>query len=182
VSSSTLHDRTAHHILEAAAAALASSSGTASMSDVAREAGVSRATLYNYFATREDLTRALFDLALDEALKALNDADLESGDAREALTRASLALLSTGVRFAILFTPPQQGPPPLKERVKEYLEQLFQRGLDSGDIDPAWRPESLAHLFFGLLAGSLLAVTHGADTIAGAAEKMTTLMTRGWSR
>ena len=87
-------DETRRRILEATVEA-ASVHGVArlSMSDVARTAGLSRPTLYRYFASRDDLFAAAL-LAETQALVAEVVAELaEVQDPREAIERGILATL-----------------------------------------------------------------------------------------
>src|SRR6266516_5023435 len=71
------YDRTRAAILDAAAEALAERGGRTSMADVAAAAGVSRATLYRYYADREALLDALASHALGDAAARLADAGLD---------------------------------------------------------------------------------------------------------
>ena len=57
--STAIQERVAEAILDVAADLLAAGGKPPSMADVAAAAGVSRATLYRYFPTREQLLAAL---------------------------------------------------------------------------------------------------------------------------
>jgi AcrR family transcriptional regulator len=59
----------------------------ASMTDVARAAGVGRVTIYAHFPTREALIGAAIEHAVQEATEALAAAKLDEGPADEALVR-----------------------------------------------------------------------------------------------
>lgn len=69
------------------AAALLTRRATATMDEVAKAAGISRATLHRHFAGRDALIRALEDLGLREFEAALDEARLGEGDALGALRR-----------------------------------------------------------------------------------------------
>jgi AcrR family transcriptional regulator len=59
----------------------------ASMTDIARAAGIGRVTLYGHFESREHLVEALLARATAEAERIVADADVDSGAATEALAR-----------------------------------------------------------------------------------------------
>jgi AcrR family transcriptional regulator len=63
----------------------------ASMADIARRAGVVRATIYMHFPTREALLDAVMELATTQVAEATRKAEPERGDAKDALERVLLA-------------------------------------------------------------------------------------------
>jgi TetR/AcrR family transcriptional repressor of mexCD-oprJ operon len=78
-------------ILDAAVDRFAASPD-ASMSDIARAAGVGRMTLYGHFASRDELLRAATNHAAEQIHAAFEELDLDrtpTGEALEALLRAS---------------------------------------------------------------------------------------------
>jgi AcrR family transcriptional regulator len=79
-------DRSVAAILDAALEALASDPDS-SMSEIARRAGVVRATVYVHFATREALLDAVMDYAVGQVAEATRAAEPERGEAAEALER-----------------------------------------------------------------------------------------------
>src|SRR5690349_9858841 len=74
------------HVLRTAAALLTRKS-TATMDEVAKAAGISRATLHRHFAGRDALVRALEVLGIAECEAALDAARLDEGTAGEAVRR-----------------------------------------------------------------------------------------------
>ena len=80
-------------ILEAALDALASDP-EASMAEIARRAGLVRATIYVHFPTRESLIEAVTERAIAEVTQAMAAAEPDRGDPAEALQR----LLATAWR------------------------------------------------------------------------------------
>lgn len=83
-------DRSVQAILDAALAALASDP-EASMAEIARRAGVVRATIYAHFPTRESLLDAVMEHAVGEVAQATSEAEPTRGEPEEALERVLLA-------------------------------------------------------------------------------------------
>jgi len=79
-------DRSVQAIREAALEALASDPD-ASMAEIARRAGVVRATIYAHFPTRESLLDDVMEHAVAEVAEAAADAEPTRGEPREALER-----------------------------------------------------------------------------------------------
>jgi AcrR family transcriptional regulator len=79
-------ERSVAAILDAALEALASDPDV-SMAEIARRAGVVRATIYVHFPTRDSLLDAVMDHVLTEVAEALDAAEPEQGEPVEALER-----------------------------------------------------------------------------------------------
>ncbi len=79
-------DRSVRAILEAALEALASDPD-ASMAEIARRAGVVRATIYAHFPTRESLLDAVMENAVAQVAEATRAAEPTRGEPQEALER-----------------------------------------------------------------------------------------------
>src|SRR3954452_19627606 len=82
--------RSIARILDAAIEALAEDH-EASMSAIAKRAGVVRATIYVHFPTREALIEAVTDRALDEVAAVVAAAEPDRGDPVPALSRVVAA-------------------------------------------------------------------------------------------
>jgi len=83
-------DRSVLAIRQAALEALASDPDV-SMAEIARRAGVVRATIYAHFPTRESLLDAVMEHAVEQVAEAMRKAEPERGEPREALERVLLA-------------------------------------------------------------------------------------------
>src|SRR5580765_7996405 len=79
-------DRSVQAILTAALEALADDPD-ASMAEIARRAGVVRATIYVHFPTRESLLDAVMANAVAQVAQAASDAEPKRGAPKEALDR-----------------------------------------------------------------------------------------------
>jgi AcrR family transcriptional regulator len=83
-------DRSVQAIRQAALEALASDPD-ASMAEIARRAGVVRATIYAHFPTRESLLDTVMEHATAQVAQAIREAEPERGEPKEALERVLLA-------------------------------------------------------------------------------------------
>lgn len=152
------------HMLRTAAALLTRKS-TATMDEVARAAGISRATLHRYFAGRDALVRALEALGIEECESALDAARLDEGTAQEALRRFVSEIEPAAGLLAFLYTENQlfEGEEQNEgwARLDARIAALFRRGQASGefriDLTPAWLTEAL----YGLMASGAWAVAEG---------------------
>ena len=147
------------------AAALLTRKSTATMDEVAKAAGISRATLHRHFAGRDALVRALEELGITECEAALDAARLDEGPAGEAVHRLVRAIEPAASLLAFLYTENQlfEGDEqnPGWVRIDERLAALFRRGQESGefrlDLTPVWLTEAL----YALLASGAWAVAEG---------------------
>ncbi|WP_442579746.1 TetR/AcrR family transcriptional regulator [Mesorhizobium sp. ASY16-5R] len=127
----------------------------ASMNDITREAGVSKGTIYVYFANKEELFEALIEDERNTIFANLYDALEGDGDVRETLIRYGIALArkitsptvlkaqrtvisicermpEIGVRFY------ERGPKRGHDKLAAYLTRAVEKGLLSiPDIDLA---------------------------------------------
>ncbi|GGX48886.1 TetR/AcrR family transcriptional regulator [Streptomyces fructofermentans] len=152
------------HLLRSAAALLTRKS-TATMDEVAKAAGISRATLHRQFAGRDVLVRALEDLGIQECEAALDAARLDEDTAGEAVRRLVREFEDAAGLLAFLYTENQLFEGEEQNagwaRIDARIAALFRRGQESGefriDLTPAWLTEAL----FGLCASGAWAVTEG---------------------
>lgn len=138
-------ERSIARILDAAVDALANDP-EASMAEVARRAGVVRATIYVHFPTREALIEAVTDRAIAEATAILEAAEPDRGDAAGALRRVVESAWRTLGRYhALVAINIRLAPADLRRRhepVLAVLEPLIERGQRDGafraDVPAAW--------------------------------------------
>ncbi|MFD8521990.1 TetR/AcrR family transcriptional regulator [Streptomyces capillispiralis] len=152
------------HVLRSAAALLTRKS-TATMDEVARAAGISRATLHRQFAGRDALVRALEALGIAECEAALDAARTEEGPAGDAVRRLVAAIEPHAPLLAFLYSENQLFEGEEQNAgwtgIDERVAGLFRRGQSNGefriDLTPAWLTEAL----YGLLASGAWAVAEG---------------------
>jgi AcrR family transcriptional regulator len=139
-------ERNLHEIIEAGRRCFGRDPA-ASMTQIAREAGVGRVTLYGYFSSREKLLAEVLSRALDDVRLALEAAAPEQGDPMSALERLverCWEVLDTwmGVRTAALYTLGERSLRAHHGDVLARVEQLLVRGRESGvfrsDLPVGW--------------------------------------------
>ncbi|QES50987.1 TetR family transcriptional regulator [Streptomyces venezuelae] len=152
------------HVLRTAAALLSRKS-TATMDEVAKAAGIGRATLHRHFAGRDALVRALEELGIREFEVAFDRARLDEGSAIDALRRLVAEAEPNAQLLAFLVTENQlfEGDQVNEgwSRLDGRVSALFKRGQQEGDIridlSPAWLTEAL----YGLIGTCAWAVMDG---------------------
>ena len=160
-------ERSVVAILDAALEALASDPDS-SMSEIARRAGVVRATIYVHFPTRESLLDSVMEQAVGEVAQATADAEPQQGEPTEALERVLRATWRKLDTFQALLTinTARLSPTELHRRhlpVTSLLVPLIERGQKAGvfrsDFPISWHLaviRSLVHTAsFELQAGRL---------------------------
>ena len=137
--------RSIEAILDAAVRALARDP-EASVSEIAKAAGVGRVTLYGHFPNRTDLVESALARAIDKGHAALDEVDL-TGDPRQALARlidSSWLLVS---QSRALLSAAQAVLPPRRirdlhaspaERVERLVESGRQEGAFRTDLPTTW--------------------------------------------
>lgn len=163
---------------------------TASMTAIGAAAGVSRATLHRYFATREDLVRHLGWLSLESWARALDDADIDGAAAdgdpqrlRQAIEELCRQLVRDADEYGFTLTEhslqTDDGIVAAGE-VRQARELAFyaaaqQAGVLRADLPVAW----IAHAVFGLLVGLREALRRGEIALRDAERLLTETMLRG---
>ncbi|MFJ2023946.1 TetR/AcrR family transcriptional regulator [Streptomyces sp. NPDC087897] len=146
------------------AAALLSRKSTATMDEVARAAGIGRATLHRHFAGRDALVKALENLGLQEFEAALDAARLDEGASEEGLRRLIAAVEPSAGLMSFLVTENQLFEGEVDEgwnRADARVAAFFRRGQERGefriDLTPAWLTEAL----YGLIGTAAWSVQTG---------------------
>ncbi|GHC42255.1 TetR family transcriptional regulator [Streptomyces cinnamoneus] len=147
-----------------AAAALLTRKATASMDEIAKAAGISRATLHRHFAGRDALVRALEQLGIEQFERALDEARLDEGDAAQAVRRLIERTEPVAGILGFLYSENQLFEGEINEgwnRLDARVHALFVRGQEEGafriDLSPAWLTDAL----YGLIASGAWAVHDG---------------------
>ncbi|KQV14581.1 MULTISPECIES: TetR/AcrR family transcriptional regulator [unclassified Kitasatospora] len=151
-------------VLEAAVGVL-SRRPTAHLDEIARAAGISRATLHRIFPGREALIREVGALSLRKFATALDTAAIDTGDPQAALRRLVDAVVPDAALCAFLAGENQLFDDPeineLWEIQDERVRSLFLRGQQEGvfriELSAGW----LSEAFFDLVAGVGWAVQDG---------------------
>jgi AcrR family transcriptional regulator len=146
-------ERSVARIMDAAVDALAGDPEV-SMAEIARQAGVVRATIYVHFPTREDLIEAVTQRAISEVSAAIVSAEPDRGDPVEALRRVVASTWEKLGRYhplvAINTRLPQAELRHRHASVLGALEPLIERGQDEGsfraDVPAAWHLSMLLAL------------------------------------
>ena len=175
--------RKSEAILEAAAVLFAEKGGAVSMSEIAHRAGVSKQTLYNRYASKTEIGRAVAGRRSDAITAPLRT----DGDPETVLTALALALVEKvcradkgeGLRVVALMSPSAPdiaraiydgGPGESLRRLSAWLRDQDRKGLLSVPD-----PDQAAEMFSGMALGhghlrSLLGVDHPAlDDLAARA-------------
>jgi AcrR family transcriptional regulator len=137
----------------------------ASMAEIARRAGVVRATIYVHFPTREELIAAITDRAMTEATEALRAAAPDEGDPAEALARMLVASWRTLGRYhALVQLNSRLGPEHMRalhQPVARLVRPLFKRGQASGAFNPELPLEWMLAVLLELIHAASREVTAG---------------------
>jgi AcrR family transcriptional regulator len=131
-------DRSVAAILDAALEALASDPDS-SMSEIARRAGVVRATIYVHFPTRETLLDAVMEYAVAQVAEATRTAEPHRGEPTEALARVLRATWRQLAQFhgLLAINTARLSAEELHRRhlpVLDQLQPLIERGQKAGSF------------------------------------------------
>ena len=161
-----IHDRVAEAILDATADLLAEGGEPPSMSDVAAAAGISRATLYRYFPTREQLLQALGAIAIDTTATRLAQADLDAVPVPEGIARIARVCAAAGSKYAAMLGHVQPTGA-VEQQIGTLLRALLRRGIDDGTFRADLSVEELLFLLGYLLqAAAQMAAKSGVEKAA----------------
>jgi AcrR family transcriptional regulator len=134
------------------------------MDRLAKAVGVSRGTLYNYFASRDELLTHIDERAVEQIFSETEAIVAGEGTAEQKLYGLALAVFrlmetSQPLLFALFKKEIPEGPRRkaqirLGDRFYERVQAVLQEGIDSGEFRPLPLPES-AVAFFSVMDGEL---------------------------
>ena len=145
-------------ILDAALDAL-TSDPEASMAEIARRAGLVRATIYVHFPTRESLIEAVTERAIAEVTQAMAAAEPDRHDPAEALQRVLTAAWRELGRFHALVGINAGQPPAELRRLHRLVFALLQPLIERGQHTGAFRSNVPATWHLSMM----LAIIHTAS-------------------
>lgn len=174
-------DRVTAEILEVAAAILAEHGDAAGMTDIARAAGVARATLYRRFPNRDALLYALYEAALADLAARLEDARLDSVPIEEAVARMTRATIAATGRYRALglFEKAPREARRVERQLAGTLHAVFERGAAAGRFRGDLPVHTLAEMYFSLLEGVVSRVIRRRLDVDEASAAVTTLFLSG---
>jgi AcrR family transcriptional regulator len=139
-------ERSVAAILDAALEALASDPDS-SMSEIARRAGVVRATIYVHFPTRTDLLDAVMEYAVAQVVEAMRGAEPQRGEPVEALERVLRATWRQLAQFHGLLAMNtarltaeelHRRHVPMLDQIEPLIERGQKQGVFRSDLPIAW--------------------------------------------
>ncbi len=179
--STAIHDRVAEAILDAAADLLAAGGEPPSLNDVAKAAGVARATLYRLFATREQLLQALSTTAREATATRLAEADLDAVPVTEGIARLARVVAAGGSKYAALISrfgvSDYRGD--AEQQIDTMIRALLQRGLDVGTFRGDLTAGELQFLLGSLLQAAARMTAEHVAGVEKAAALVTTVFLTG---
>ncbi|MEQ4209297.1 helix-turn-helix domain-containing protein [Actinopolymorpha sp. B17G11] len=153
-----LHDHVAAGILESAAVAFAERGEAVPMAEIARAAGVGRATLYRYFPTRHALLQGLAEAGVEELRERIADAELDTTPVQEGIARLTRGVVAAGSKYAVLAQAGKKHVEDAAEfdrRINQPVRDLLRRGIDDGSLRDDLPADVLFAMYTGLLEKAL---------------------------
>lgn len=169
-----LRDKREREILEAAAAVFAKRGfQTARVIDVARQAGIGKGTIYEYFKSKDDLFIQLFDWYCRQASTSMLEEIVSSSDSVvETLRRSGESVIKSGQEMLWLYPLTMEfwaasTLPEFRDRLmaefREFYErfrsafaELIEKGIDRGELSPTVDPNAVAAVLVSTFDGLFL--------------------------
>jgi len=136
-----------------------------SIEDIAHEAGIGKATVYGYFATKDEIFLAYCDDELEESFARLQDAENQERKLLDQLIdffMVKFRFLTQNQEFGRQLLREMVFPKVVSEKAKEHnqryfdiLEKFFRTAQDCGDIDQQQDRFFLSVHFYSLYLGVL---------------------------
>jgi AcrR family transcriptional regulator len=159
-------DARTHDILSAARAVFAEKGVEgATMSDIARHAGISAGAIYRYFASKEDLLAAVFENGLEANRELFATAAARVESPMDALFMVGKHVLEVscghaGACLTLELELAARRSPGLATRMRELrltvqglIEDAVRRAQAAGEVDPSLDPKALALTLAAVVAG-----------------------------
>ncbi|MEM7561801.1 MAG: TetR/AcrR family transcriptional regulator [Pseudomonadota bacterium] len=138
----------------------------ASVSDIARHAGVGRATMYRHFETREDLIKEIGRVSLKDTADACAHIYADNLTGSKALEAVFRAVVPLGERYYFLIAvwPHIEVDPEFRSTYADQLDRLrsmVDEAKDAGDIRAELTTEWVVILFDNYLQAAWQMLAHG---------------------
>lgn len=146
--------------------------GSVGMREIARAAGVSVGTLYNYYRDKEALTQAIAEQAVDKLMRRLRLERLNPG---RPLQFHLQSLVAGACEVAPLFAVPEQLANVLAPAFLWAIEDAQVRG----ELPRAAEPSALAELLAATVAGTIAVLPPGSTVSTGLPTILTQLLSGG---
>ena len=128
---------------------------SASLSDVAKRAGVGRATLHRYFSSRNELVRALALIAIEEMDTAVSEVTNDAKSYSDAFEKMIGVLIPLGDRHGFLAHDFVENDAEITGAFKrqtdemyDLIEALKQEGFFSADLPTDWINQTIDYLLY----------------------------------
>lgn len=129
----------------------------ATIEDIAEAAEISKATLYNYFSSKEQLLQGIADAALEEIRQLIREDLREERDSLEKLRRVMETLAADSARYVALTrrifylnVSPDSELHGARAELLEILGQLVREAQDQGRLRRDLPAEELVEVFLGI--------------------------------
>lgn len=158
-----------------------------SMSDIARAAGYSKATLYVYFENKEELVGFLVLESMRKLYDYINTAVQQKKDTKECYREICLSLVKYQEEYPFYFRmvlekinvdfesghflPEEKETFQVGEQINDLLADFLKRGMDCGDIRSDIEIAPVIFSFWGMLAGLIRLAENKEEYIAQRMEK-----------
>jgi len=161
-----LQQRVSAAILSAAAQIFATHGDRANLADVAEAAGVARATVYRYYANREQLVEELVRRATERIHERLLTARIDQVPVEEGITRTMRAFVDEGDAFVVLMHERRRSAATdFDSLVVTELQRVLDAGRSQDRIRSEVPPVVLAEALLGTVAGVMRNCSLGRDDL-----------------
>ncbi len=130
-----------------------------SLDAIAAELGVTKAALYNYVASKNDLLMRCYEVGMDALVEAVNRGMAESGTAAERLQAALkayiLVMTRSDMQYLWSYTRPmvtagnRRGVQVSRDEIDRLIRQLLREGVKDGSMQPGLDPKLASLVILG---------------------------------